>query len=62
MNKLQIDRKAVDKIKSFAHNHFMESDFRNMRQEDIQVVCILEGLYNYLKSEGQEPQWQNKLK
>lgn len=57
MSKIDIGKKEVDRIKYFAHNYFMEGNFRNVDPNDVQVVCILEGLYNYLKSEGQDPEW-----
>ncbi len=57
MSKIIVDQNAVDKIKIMAHTYFMETQFRNMDPNDVQIVCILNGLYNYLKSEGKDPEW-----
>lgn len=60
MSKISIDQKAIDKIKYFAHIYFMNGRFLGESHDEIQIVCILNGLYDYLKSEGKEVEWEIK--
>lgn len=57
--KITLDAKAIGMIKSFAHRKFMETGrFPSNDAKDIQLFCILNGLEDYLKSQGVEISWK----
>jgi hypothetical protein len=61
MDKVEIDDKAIQEIKTFAHTAFMQQGrFDCNNEKSIQTFCILAGLESYLNKNGVEVQWKLK--
>jgi hypothetical protein len=55
-NKFTIKRSDLDQIRCFAKRRFDDHrGFKDLSQQDVSALLIIEGLYDFLKQKGIEP-------